>query len=238
MDIGHGLEYLHIYWVRGTSPKHWRCDNAVTDPPCSGWQLAIVQRGEKRSTIYCPYSLTAHTVRNDCCELEQAQEPPGTTWDQDRTVDRIHRNWKAFQGWGYQRDYDAIAGLLRRLGAPVPAQILTGGGEDTRKKGGKPPAGELLKPVKRLGKRGAFLKWFLDGDGSRSVRETMAELSMSRSNVLSYLFMLRQDHGLGYALVGDMVTVYLPEGIVDPFVPGDQQPKPRTAKADDDSWLD
>jgi len=81
-------------------------------------------------------------------------------------------------------------------------------------------------------KRGKFLKWFLDNDNSRSIREVMAEFTMTRSNALSYLYMLQKDHGIGYVLVGDIATVELPGNCTDPF---DETPK---VVADDDSWLD
>ncbi len=58
----------------------------------------------------------------------------------------------------------------------------------------------------------------IEGDaGTRSVREAMAEFSMTRSNALSYLYMLQKDHGIGYDLVGDTATVKLPEGCTNPF---------------------
>jgi hypothetical protein len=51
---------------------------------------------------------------------------------------------------------------------------------------------------------------------SRSVREAMAELDLTRSGVLSHLFALNRDHGIGYQLAADCATVLVPEGW-DPF---------------------
>lgn len=220
MIIVEGLEWRHIYWTKGVlSRKHSRHINEVIDPPNSGWGLAFVLPGKKRSTIFSPYSFQAWTVQNDCAELALSTEPP----EEFRPAfirEMVERKWHAFQSWGMQLDYDTCALVMRRLGWEVPAQVLMGGEEDTRKKGGKTVSSELIKPVKRDGKRGRFLQFFLDNDGSRSVREVMAELSMTRSNALSYLYMLQKDHGIGYELVGDMATVSLPEGCTDPYTPG------------------
>jgi len=238
-EIADGLEWKHIYWVSGNTPKGYGDRNEVKNPPCSGWQHAFVLVGPKRSTIFCPVSFDAFTVRNDCGELKGAVEPRDP-FDKARMVARIHKNWKTMQERGWAKDYDTAALVLKRLGAVVPTQSLKGGGEDTRKKGGKDVESKLKKPVKRSGKRGKFLEWFLDGDGSRSVREAMAEFSMTRSNALSYLYMLQKDHGIGYELVGDVATVTLPEGCDNPF---DEGPAPdvkpaKVEETDDDSWLD
>ncbi len=229
MRVTDGLDWLQIFWTRGTMPKHCDHKNAVVDPPCSGWQHAFVMPGEKRSTIFCPYTLGAFTVPNACAELVLAEEP--TEFRSDHIQAMLKRKWDEMQRRGWQRDYDVCALVMRKLGMPVPAQIMTGGGEDVRKKGGKDVGTALLKPVKAGGKRGRFLQWFLDGDSTRSVREAMAEFAMTRSNVLSYLFMLKKDHGIGYELVGDLATITLPNGCSDPF--NVEQP----SEADDDAWL-
>lgn len=252
MDIPgtEGLEWLRIYWVRGSSPRGAVHRYVVKDPPCSGWQHAFVIRGPKRSTIFCPYSFDAHTVPNDCGELMGAVEPD--RFDLDRIAGILRSKWAEYQGYGWQRDYDTAALVLKRLGQPVPEQVMRGGEEDTRKKGGKEVSKRLEKPVKRAGKRGKFLEWFLEGDGSRPVREAMAEFGMTRSNALSYLYMLKKDHGIGYELVGDVATVQLPDGCTNPFDDAEEpdddavdvqteeeagEPK-ADAEEEDDSWLD
>ncbi|MEE8608970.1 MAG: hypothetical protein V3S55_15305 [Nitrospiraceae bacterium] len=233
-QVAEGLEWRRIYWISGTLPKHAEFRNAVKDPPCLGWQHAFVMPGEKHSTIFCPYTLTAFSVYAGCSELVNMDNVPPAEFRLDFIRELLERNWTQFQGFGYQRDYDTCALVMRRLGLEVPAQILTGGEEDTRKKGGKEVETMLKKPVKASSKRGKFLQWFLDGDCTRSVREAMAEFSMTRSNALSYLYMIQKDHGIGYTLVGDNATITLPEGCENPF---DEPTKPK-ADDDDDSWLD
>lgn len=241
-ELADGVEWLHVYWVRGDTPRG-RQRNAVKDPPCSGWQHAVVLRGPKRSTIFCPYTLEGFTVPNDCAELAgavQSRDPA----DAESVARRIRDKWNECQELGWARDYDTAALVLRRLGSEVPASLVKGGEVDTRKKGGKEVEEALKKPVKRSGKRGKFLEWFLEGGGSRSVREAMAEFGMSRSNALSYLYMLQKDHGIGYELVGDVATVSLP-ACDSPFddghvVEGSDTPELPSEDTgnDDDSWLD
>ncbi|AKQ75806.1 hypothetical protein FDH82_gp16 [Roseobacter phage RDJL Phi 2] len=238
-EIVDGVEWWHIYWVLGDTPRHAEHRNVVRSPPCSGWQHAVVVRGDKRSTIFCPFSMEAHTVPNGAGELTGAKEPRDPM-PKARLIELIQNKWKECQSMGWSRDYDTAALVLRKLGGEVPVQTMKGGEEDTRKKGGKDTASKLLKPVKRSSKRGKFLEWFLEAGGSCSVREAMAEFGMSRSNALSYLYMIQKDHGIGYVLVGDIATVSLPDGCDNPFDAGPppKMEKPEVEEEDDDSWLD
>ncbi len=224
MQLADDLRFVQIHWVCGSLPKG-HIQNHVHDAPCGGWQHAFILTGEKRSTIFCPYSFQAFSVPNDCKEIECAKEARSADdWLKTYLPELLNKQWEWYQSHGYQKDYDTAVLVFKRLGLEVPAQIMTGGEEDDRKKGGKDVGDELIKPVKAKSKRGKFLKYFLDANLTRSVRETVAELSMTRSNVLSYLHMLNKDHGLGYELLGDTVTIKLPEGCTNP--------------SDDPSWVD
>ena len=238
-EVIEGVEWRHIYWVNGDTPRGQQ-RNAVKNPPCSGWQHAVVLPSAKRSTIFCPYTLEAFTVPNDCMELRSSKEPRDVM-TVAKLAQRIQEKFTECQKLGWSRDYDTAALVLRKLGAEVPASLMKGGEADTRKKGGKEVESELKKPVKRSGKRGKFLQWFLEGEGSRSVREAMAEFGMSRSNALSYLYMLQKDHGIGYELVGDIATIKLP-ACESPFDDGHVVEGAASATEaepeDDDSWLE
>ncbi len=232
MKIEGDLHWLRIYWVRGTTPRNSTYLNAVKDPPCSGWQSAFVIMGEKHSTIFCPYSFQGYPVMTDCDEIVKADEPRDDL-DRGWIVDHMHKRWAEHQALGWQSDYDIAAAVLTRLGAEVPEQVQKGGEKDERRKGGKPVASSLLKPVRRDGKRGRFLQWILtDNDGSVSIRACMIQFEMTRSNALSYLHAINKDHGIGYELVGDTVTLELPPGCEDPF------DIPPPSDDDDDDWLD
>lgn len=212
-----GLEWRRIFWVNGVSPRDSSYRNTVHNPPCNGWQSAFIVTGEKRSVVFCPYSFESFPMPNDAAELVRSLPNDVTTRTRIWMKDFLQRKWQEYQTLGLMKDYDTAALVFRRLGMEPPQQLVKGGEEDVREKGGKGPAPELLKPVRRSGKRGAFLQYFLDNFGSRSVREAMADLEMTRSNVLSYLFMLHKDHGIGYTLVGDTAEITLPDGVTEPF---------------------
>lgn len=237
MHVAEGLEWLQVYWVRGYLPKFSKYRNGVQDPPCAGTQHAFILRGKTLSTIFCPYSLTAYSVVTDCSEIALATEPKPGDWRPEYMKGLMEAKWASYQSKGWQKDYDTAALIMRKFGWSVPQQMLVGGQEDTRKKGGKPVGSALLKPVKKTSKRGIFLEWFMISDNcARSVREAMAKFSMSRSNVLSYLHMINKDHGLGYELMGDTASVLLPPGVTDPF--NTEQPSTETlASKDEDDWL-
>lgn len=240
MQIADNIEYCRVYWVRGTMPRGMRASYAVSKPPTSGWQGTVVIRGDKRSTLFCPFSFESWPVSNDCAELSGAKYD--VEFNRDWFVRHMTKTWAEFQRYGWNRDYDTAARVLQALGEPVPEQVQKGGGEDVRKKGGKPVCDTLLKVVKLDSKRGRFLEWFMRGENhsTRSVREAMVEFSMTRSNALSYLYMIQKDNGIGYTLIGDQATIQLPEGCHNPF----DADLPEGCdvdmfdEADDDSWLD
>lgn len=223
MDIGKGMRWVLVYWVHASRkdiPAHWKHVPEVREPPVSGFQHAVVLAGDRRSTIFCPYSMEAFQVSNGSAELMNAQEPRDP-FNREWLVDLIGRNWEACQRRGWQRAYDTAALVLSRLGAPIPQQVTRDGEEDNRQKGGKEVADKLLKLVRRSTKRGIFLQWFMEGQNARGVREAMTHFGMSRSNVLTYLFMLQKDHGIGYSLTGDTATITFPKGCEQPFEDGD-----------------
>lgn len=235
MLVADNLEWKHVYWVRGDVPKSMRVDGfyMVKDPPCSGWQHAFIIPGEKRTTIFCPYSMTAFHVKSSAREVTGAAEPK-QVFSRTKIVGIMKRQWEQFQTMGQARDYDIAVKVFKLLGEEAPAEITREGEEDTKVRGGKETLTKLLKPVKRSSKRGKFLEWFLHGPNgaSRSIREAMAEFDMSRSNALSYLYMIQKDHGIGYDLVGDVATINLPSDCADPFdVPAVVEEVP------EDDWL-
>lgn len=79
------------------------------------------------------------------------------------------------------------------------------------KGGGKPAAEKVLKPIKVGSKVHAVLEYFNKEHGA-SVTEAMTHFKTTRSNVLSGLFLLNKNHGLGYVLRGDVAVLTVPPG--------------------------
>lgn len=206
------MEWVQVYWYVG--PTIFKQD--IKDPPVGGWSLCFLFRGEKHSTIFCPYTMTSYSVRNNSMEMKSIKEP--AEFRRDVMVRILLKNWEEAQKFGFQKDFDTAAMVLRQLDAEIPHRIMTLTGEDTKQRGGKLVEEKMKKPVKRKGKRGDFLHWWMEGDGmARPVREAMAHFGMTRSNVLSYLFILQKDHGIGYRLQGDLATIEMPKGVTNPF---------------------
>ena len=235
-EVAKDLQWRRIYWVNGKMASAVRNRNEVRDPPCSGWNGALVlgnPEDDRSLTIFCPYTFESWRVSTKSAELELSKD---ASVKLDWLLKHLTDTWNTMQRRGWQRDYDIAAKVFRMLDQPVPEQIMKDGEEDTRRKGGKETAAALKKPVKLSSKRGKFLEWYLRGDLKRSIRETMLEFDMSRSNALSYLFMLQKDHGIGYELTGDTAVVHLPAGCTNPF---DKPWELTTADDDDDDdWLE
>ena len=238
VKLPEGLTYQRVYYLDGAAPKHVRNvwpAYLIKNPPCSGFSFAFVlgKPDAKRVTIFCPFTLESSTVKTDAGELLRHEPEAMTEHRLEYLTELIRTRWAEYQAWGYQRDYTVATAVLKALGASVPTQLVKGGEEDKRQRGGKQAGNSLLKPVPRNGKRGKFLAWFLEGDGLRTVREAMVEFDMTRSNVLSYLYTLNKDHGLGYSLVGDTAEIVFPRGVDDPF-----DTPPALEEDDDDGYLD
>lgn len=86
--------------------------------------------------------------------------------------------------------------------------------------GGRAPdatVGGLKKPVKKEGRKGEVLAFMMEAGGTGSVSSAVERFGISRSNLLSQLFLLRKEHNIGYTVNGDTVSIQLPEGCTDPF---------------------
>lgn len=238
--LAEGLYYGCVYWIVGDLPSTSRQRNDVKSPPCAGWSHAfLIDKGGKMVTLFCPYSLEGFQVTRGSSEVQsmcmdvryvQSEKNPLLSvedgwleWDPART-DRLLR--AVLDSWAMAgrlslsgKDFDTAAMVISLLGGTVPLRVLPEGAEPDKPRGGKEAdVLGLLKPVKRGSKRGLILQFFLPQP--RSIREAMAEFGYSRSNVLSHLFILQRDHGIGYTLTGDAATIMLPAGCTDPFAEG------------------
>lgn len=240
--IAEGLFFGKVYWILGDMPSAARQRNDVKDPPTSGWSHCfLIDKGGTMVTLFCPYALESFQVSRTCSEVvsmsmddryEPAPMRPGdkhrtnirvgwlqwTDERQEKLLAILKRNWDMHGNLKtVGKDFDTAAMVLHMMGADVPLRTIAEGAEPDKARGGKEAdVLGLLKPVKPNSVRGKVLSFFLPQ--ARSVREAMAEFGYSRSNVLSHLYMLTKEHGIGYVLSGDSATILLPEGCTDPFV--------------------
>lgn len=238
--VAEGLYFGKIYWVVGDMPSTSRFRNDVKSPPNAGWSHAfLVDKGGKMVTLFCPFTLEGYQVTRTCAELSSMEmdkkykpsdknpllnvEDGWADWTKEREqklLGIILSSWAQAGRLSLpNKDYDTAAMVISMMGGEVPLRVLPEGAEPDKPRGGKEAdVLGLLKPVKRESKRGKVLEFFLPQP--RSIREAMAEFGYSRSNVLSHLFILQKDHGIGYTLTGDAATITLPPGCTDPFAEG------------------
>lgn len=207
------LAWAKIYWVVGPMPTgRSTARNEVKDPPNAGWSsVLILPGGGRRVTVFCPYTFSAYSVSEDSMEFQSFEKPRDRlrrTWMREL----LYKQWKAFESYGFQRDYDTAARIMQMMNWEVPVRAVPPVDFDApeTKRRGKEAAATLTKPVPRNGRRGEVLSWFMDSFEPRSIREAMAEFNTTRSNVLTVLFQLNKEHGIGYRLAGDAAEIELP----------------------------
>lgn len=235
--VAEGLFFGRVYWVMGDMPSASRQRNDVKSPPNAGWSHAfLIDKGGRLVTLFCPFTLEGFQVTRGCSELASMSmdvryspsekdpllsvEDGWLEWTAERVEGLLRivlSVWERSARLGLaNKDYDTAAMVISMLGGDVPLRTVAEGSEPEKPHGGKEAdVLGLLKPVKRGSKRGLILEFFLPQP--RSIREAMAEFGTTRSNVLSHLFVLQRDHGIGYSLQGDAASVLLPPGCSDPF---------------------
>lgn len=214
--IGRNLGWARVYWVNGPVPRGSRLRNDETNPPTSGWSSCFVMDPgptARYATLFCPFAFTSHRVSKEGLEWFSLQPV-----DFNRAFMELYlpEQWASATRFGFQRAFDQAASVMRALDVPVPTTSSSAKNE-TEVRGGKEVGSKLKKPVKRKSRRGEVLAFYLEQE-SRSVREGVAEFGITRSNLLSQLYCLQKDHGVGYAIIGESVRITLPEGCSDPFV--------------------
>lgn len=215
------VELKKIYYLRGTQPKHWTNRYRIKDPPTAGYQRALLHYVKGRCVVLCPYTLESWNVPDDAGELSQAESLEvdaafWTKWLQDR--------WRELYARDAQRDYHVVAMFLDLLGAKAPnlrdvkkqrSQFSArprrkADGEGKQKSKGKETITAKLRAIKPTGRRADVARFFLE---EASVPAAMAKLGMTRSGVLSHLYCINRDHGLGYELLdGDAARLVVPKG--------------------------
>lgn len=199
MRLSTDIQVARIYWLRGNHP---RGTYAVTDPPAAGWRYAFLLDG---NTALDPHTYQAYELPSGCLELRGADMEP--YWNKDSMLEAIREGWR----WSVDEASKALmTRVFEALGEEAPEIVSTASAAPRK---GKAMAGDgVLKPVKRSSKRGAFLLELVNAGGSMSLKALERRFNMTRNNALSYLYMLRKDHGVGYALGGGRVTLSIPDG--------------------------
>lgn len=208
------IEFARVYFVRGGAPSYWKHRYELTDPPTSGYGHVAIIPGPKRSTLLCPFTLQSYQVSNRSGELASATKVEVSA---EKLAAFINRTWEECVKLGFQRDFGIAAMVLTELGQPVPKFIppvidrTATAGQPEKQRGGKAICEESLKVCNPDSKRGEVAKFFLS-ETPQSLHEAMARLELTRSGVLSHLFTLNRDHGVGYELVSDCARLLVPEG--------------------------
>jgi hypothetical protein len=231
------LLFARIYFVRGQAPSFWQHRYEVRDPAIAGYSHALILQGDKLTTIFCPYTLNAYQVTNKCGELKTAEYKDLPA---ERLGECIIKAWTECNELGFQRDFGVAALVLTELGVAVPkfldAPILPnidGSIPDEAKRGGKPIVPEALKPCKPSGKRGEVAAFFLSTE-LQPIHEAMARLELTRSGVLSHLYMLNKEHGVGYELTSNCARLLIPEGFdLLAYVEPERSEKPQRPLGED-----
>lgn len=243
MDL-QGLSYRPAYFtgMRKTSPGSQFTFEVTKDDSVSFGLTSVIvvepnEDGKRKKSgrviLFSPFTLTSHQVHDDCGELQvgrihDRREYPLTDERVEMLANVITKNWKTYCRLGMIRDYTTAADILRRFGRPIPEDrpVVKETNKSEPKTHGKHPNDELIKPVGKETKRGKVLAYFLE-DG-KTVMEAMGAFGATRSGILTHLHGLWRDHGIGYALRSDKVTIELPKGCNDPFGEADETPKPKT----------
>lgn len=224
-----GLARSRIYWTYGSSPKG-ALYSCVDDPPSSGWSTVLVvgdHDGPLR--VLCPFTLRAYSIRPDSHERSSMQGQIDAKSDAELLAyyrDLLPRKWAEVARHGEGKpDFKLAEQVCSILGVrpPTPEEI-----ERVRPAYAPPPKARApekpaakptsaFKPVKRAGRKGEVLAAILEGKTSADA--LTSQFGITRSNLLSQLFLLRKDHGIGYKASGDRLVLELPEGVSDPFAP-------------------
>lgn len=212
-----GLYWGNVYFVIG-KPSETSKNNEVSSPPWAGQgDLFVLDKGGKGVMLFAPWQCEAHHVSRRSYEY-MGLRPTKAPFDREQALRAIHHGWNRAGMFSIAGAFDTAAQVLQMLGEPVPMRVVVEGAEPEKPSGGKEAdALGLLKPVKRSGRRGQVLSFFLPAP--RSIREAMAEFDVTRSNILSQLYLLQKEHGIGYELLGDAAKITLPPGCDDPFEP-------------------
>ena len=199
-----------VYWIRGDGGG---MTSAVKDPPCSGFQHALLKSGPGgKMRVLCPVYLKVWTVPADCDELLTGYEDE----EQASTVRVLAGLAEPRLGLGGSSDSAGVAEFLRAAGMDEEASLWEREAradarreEDAHSKDARVNAS--VSGVRPGSRKAEVLEFFVSRGGSGDLREAEKELGMSRNGVLTHLWGLRKKHGVTYVLESGSATVTLPD---------------------------
>lgn len=224
-EVGEGVRRGQVYWTYGSAPKG-APQSDVDDPPCSGWSSVFVLDGPtpEKLILFHPWSFRSYVVGRRSYEASSLQGcVEGFEYlAREFYKERLPNAWIALKKHGQEAhaDYRMAERVMLAVGCkpPTDEQVLRAAPSyrppEAKKSGGSAPEAPF-KPVKRGGRRGEVLEAILAG--TTSAEALTAQFSITRSNLLSQLFLLRKEHGIGYTVSGDEVGVQVPEGVTEVF---------------------
>ena len=163
--------------------------------PCTGWQHAFIYL-DAAAHVFCPYSGHKSTI---------ALVHPLIRYAKDPSAEIIAKliNYTIIK-WNDRKDDIPI--FIRQALFPdlIEDQLKT----ECRKSTDL----QTYKKVKREGKRGKFLSFILEYEDPIPIKLLCSTFSISRNNVLSYLYQMRKVNGIEYALqkVEDTASIFMP----------------------------
>jgi hypothetical protein len=225
-DLAEGVQKSRIYWIYG-DPRFPSQRSDVDDPPCAGWSTVLVLSSHGATMeLFCPFSFRSYTIGKDSYE---ATSMSGAAWDgmcafgsfrdsgQMYFQDLLPRKWIEHSRCETPKvNWDVAKRVMNLLNIRIPSATQIAEVKINRRKpkaDAEPATDDGFKLVKRSGRKGEILQAYLDG--VTSIDALVKQFEITRSNLLSQLFLLRKDHGIGYTISGDNIVLDIPRA--DPF---------------------
>ena len=169
-----------------------------TEPgACTGWQHAVIKVSNK-AQIFCPYSGIDFSVSMHHPFIETCKLPRIATVA--RMTEYLVAKWKN-----------------KLLDIPIfVSQIIEPTATTLQIAKVVPVQHTEYKKIKTNGKRGLFLACIIDYDYTIGIKQLCSKFSITRNNVLSYLYQMKKVNGIEYILnkSQDTVTIIMPDNEV------------------------
>ena len=215
------LRFATMYFIKGDADDRYS-SFAISHPPLAGRTTIFIIGDTHRRTLFHPYTLWSAVVPHDCEEIATAID---YVFDRTTMVRVIREKWIMYKELGLGGDFQLAEQVLTELGGEAPqgdiprdmsflrlipetdAEVEA---KRHKKKRGKEPDAARFRPIKMTGRRGEVAQFFRVRG---SLPEAMTKFNMSRSGVLSHLFCIWRDHGVGYSVGNDSAELIPPPDV-------------------------